>query len=283
MARFIAQASVDMTDLDELGLFHSWSSLRVPNHYVGSSFKAYTSTVKMTVEGKGLTILGALPVGGEVTSITVAVNGDPAYVLKNVSIWLGDIRSTFKGDFEPSLFAKADQITGSSFADKLLGYGGNDRIAGGGGNDGIQGGKGNDTLLGSSGLDTLKGQQGNDWLDGGLDDDTLSGGGGADKFVFDYALSAANIDTITDFTLGVDKIYLDNGTFFGLGGQGPLASGKFVLGLTPPAVGAAILYDKPNGDLWFDPDGTGGEDAVQFARVADNLALSASDFWVFAA
>jgi Ca2+-binding RTX toxin-like protein len=74
-------------------------------------------------------------------------------------------------------------------------------------------GAGNDALSGGSGADTLIGGSGNDTLTGGVGVDVLTGGAGADTFVFGantsaiaYSSNAANIDTITDFVSGTDKL-----------------------------------------------------------------------------
>ena len=39
-----------------------------------------------------------------------------------------------------------------------------------------------------------------------------------------------------------------------------------------------IIYDIDSGRLYYDADGSGSGAAVQFARVAANLSLSADDF-----
>ncbi|HEY0311187.1 MAG TPA: tandem-95 repeat protein [Allosphingosinicella sp.] len=64
-------------------------------------------------------------------------------------------------------------------------------------------------IFAGSGNDTLIGGAGNDLIFGGLGSDTLTGGGGNDVFTFtDVSQSiGANVDRITDFTLG-DKIDL---------------------------------------------------------------------------
>src|SRR5262245_34668272 len=48
---------------------------------------------------------------------------------------------------------------------------------------------------------------------GNLGSDTLMGLGGADKFVFDTTLGPTNIDTVGDFEVGLDDIFLENGIF----------------------------------------------------------------------
>lgn len=79
--------------------------------------------------------------------------------------------------------------------------------------DTLNGGAGNDLLVGAPGADTLNGGTGNDVLIGGYGHDTLTGGAGADIFVFNAPLNAAHADTLTDFTVGEDKIYLDSAVF----------------------------------------------------------------------
>ena len=54
-------------------------------------------------------------------------------------------------------------------------------------------------------LDDYVGTSGDDTIEGGTTDDTLTGGDGADTFVFNQD---SGRDTITDFTIGTDKIDL---------------------------------------------------------------------------
>lgn len=281
MVRLVAQAAVDMTDLAELGLLGNWSKLHTPNTIGNHShFNVSRGDVKMAISGDHLTIIGGLPALGTVEGIAVSVGGNAAYQLTGISFALNNIQSHFHNGFESTLFAKSDTIYGSNLADLLVGYAGNDVINGRAGADVIKGGTNADRLFGGNSNDRIYGQQGNDRLDGGLGNDLLSGGAGNDSFVFDYQLGPTNVDTIADFTKGQDHILLDNGTFFGVGGKGPLAAANFVVG-TPGDVNDYIIYDQANGDLYFDPDGSGSaHSAVKFAHVTPGLALSASDFLV---
>jgi hypothetical protein len=102
--------------------------------------------------------------------------------------------------------------TGGSSNDILTGTAGNDSIDGGNGSDILFGYAGNDTLIGGNGTDFLLGSAGDDLLDGGNGSDTLRGGLGEDIFVF---AAGEGIDTITDFSLGTDKIGLTGGLTFG--------------------------------------------------------------------
>jgi Ca2+-binding RTX toxin-like protein len=102
--------------------------------------------------------------------------------------------------------------TGTSGSDILTGTAGNDSIDGGNGSDILFGNAGNDTLIGGIGTDFLVGGAGDDLLDGGNGSDTLRGGLGEDIFVF---AAGEGIDTITDFSLGTDKIGLTGGLTFG--------------------------------------------------------------------
>lgn len=136
----------------------------------------------------------------------------------------------------------------------------------------------------SAGLgdDSLDGAAGNDVLSGGDGADRLTGGAGVDVFVFDTALSATNIDRITDFVVVDDNIRLENDVFAGLA-TGVLAATAFVSNTTGVATTATqrIIYEKDTGALFFDADGNGAGFAIQFATLATGLALTSADFIVF--
>jgi Ca2+-binding RTX toxin-like protein len=96
-----------------------------------------------------------------------------------------------------------DYLTGTPASDNISGFEGNDILAGLRGNDILNGGDDSDILFGGKGFDTLN---------GGLGNDLLIGGVGNDVFVLGAGLG---IDTIFDFTNGVDTVQLINGLTFG--------------------------------------------------------------------
>ncbi len=108
----------------------------------------------------------------------------------------------------------ADSISGGNGADVINSNAGNDSLSGGGGSDNLSAGAGDDTLDGGEGNDTMSGGDGKDTLIGGRGADTMTGG--ADSDLFDYNRVTESgvingfIDTITDFTSGVDRIDLSD-------------------------------------------------------------------------
>jgi Ca2+-binding RTX toxin-like protein len=137
-------------------------------------------------------------------------------------------------------------------------------------------------LTGDSGNNTLLGTVENDTLSGLAGNDTLTGGAGADKFVFNTALSAGtNVDTVTDFASGTDKLVLDHLIFSALS-AGNVAAGNFVAEASATAHDANdyILYNTTTGALSYDPDGSGALAATQFANLANHPAIAVADLAV---
>ena len=141
-----------------------------------------------------------------------------------------------------------------------------------------------ENAIGGSADDTLVGNAAANVLAGGGGNDVLTGGAGADTFDFSAILDAAtNVDMITDFFPGTDRILLDLEVFSGLGAAGPLAAEALAMGggMAQGQEGDdRIVYDTSSGALYFDPDGTGGAAAVQFALLGttSHPALAYSDF-----
>lgn len=151
--------------------------------------------------------------------------------------------------------AAEDRI--SSF-ENLIGGSAGDKLAGDGAANQIDGRAGADTVTGGAGIDTLIGGSGKD---------TLTGGTQVDYFRFVIAPSATEVDTITDFVSGTDKIQLEDTVFKSIGAT--LDPGELVVRASGHAANAAaqrLIYDASNGQLWIDADGNGGGAAVQVAQ-----------------
>jgi Ca2+-binding RTX toxin-like protein len=131
-------------------------------------------------------------------------------------------------------------------------------------------------LTGNELAQTIVGNAGNNVIDGKGGMDTLTGGTGSDKFSFTTALNG-NVDRITDFNVRYDTITLDDAIFKGLA-IGALATGAFVKGPSSTQADDRIIYDPTTGKLYFDEDGAGGADQVQFAVLGANLNVTAADF-----
>ncbi len=157
----------------------------------------------------------------------------------------------------------------------------------------------NNRITGSSGNNNLSGGGGNDTLNGGGGNDTLTGGVDSDHFLFNTALPAAGVDTITSFVVGSDKIVLDKTVFSALetvaGNPGnPLLAGDFEVIDAPAASEAAeagsrgdeIVYNRQTGNLFYNPNndtpgfGAGGGRFATIVGSPNNL--SKTDFLVLA-
>ena len=141
----------------------------------------------------------------------------------------------------------------------------------------------NDQLYGNNLVNRLAGGAGNDVLRGFLGNDLLWGQAGKDIFLFNTALNAAaNIDSILDFVVVDDTIYLENAIFTALGAAGALAAAAFAANATGLAGDASdrIIHETGTGKLFYDADGTGAIAGVHFATLTVGLALTAADFLV---
>lgn len=172
---------------------------------------------------------------------------------------------TFNGNQQSRIYAgstSADDLRGESGkSEALYGGGGNDRLKGLSGNDHVSGGDGNDRLYGNAGNDRLK------------------GGEGSDKFVFDSLLIAGNVDTISDFSVADDAIWLDNAIFTKLA-LGTLNPGRFAIAAQAQDGTDRIIYNDANGNLSYDIDGVGGTTSKLIAKLDTGLAMTSADFWV---
>jgi Ca2+-binding RTX toxin-like protein len=97
----------------------------------------------------------------------------------------------------------------------------------------------------------------------------MTGGAGADSFNFTNLFSDASI---TDFASGVDKIHLDAQAMTELGTTGNFAAGDPRFFSAAGAMGGhdaddRVVYDTSFGNLWYDPDGSGAQQAQLIAVV----------------
>jgi Ca2+-binding RTX toxin-like protein len=149
------------------------------------------------------------------------------------------------------------------------------------GNETLTGGAGNDKLHGKQGNDTLLGNGGDDILIGGIGNDILMGGAGADRFFRWY--SKTGIDTITDFQVGEDTLYVSaRGFGDGLVKGAAIAADQFTLGSDASNSSDRFIYDQSTGALFFDADGTGSFEQIQIAQLSTGLAITNTDIFVIA-
>jgi serralysin len=145
----------------------------------------------------------------------------------------------------------------------------------------ISGTKFGDSIYGNNAANVINAGAGSDLIKGYLGNDTLIGGSGNDTFIFNTALDAStNVDTIADFSVPNDTIWLDDAVFAALTTTGALAASSFYIGTAAHDASDHIIYNSTTGALSYDADGTGAIAAVHFATLDAGLALTSADFFV---
>ena len=231
---------------------------------------------------------------------------------------LSGIENLMGSNFDDTLTGNtlANDFDGGAGNDTLRGGAGDDTLIGGAGNDVLDGGvgtgdwadysqstsavsaslasgaalstsEGSDTLLGIENLaggdfaDQLTGNAGANRILGGGGNDTVTGGAGADTFWFyPPATAENNVDTITDFTSGTDRLEFSADSFAPIGAPGQIAADVFVLGTSAQDANDRLLYDSSTGSLFYDADGTGAGSALLVANLGAGTALTAADIFV---
>ncbi|BAY20895.1 hypothetical protein NIES2100_06390 [Calothrix sp. NIES-2100] len=245
--------------------------------------------------------------GGNGINTLIGGIGNDAYVVNNTSdtiientnsgkdivyAWVDYSLEDKAANVEDLTLQYAEVGIGNAINNNIIGNPANNSLYGLDGNDTLDGGYGNDTLYGNAGNDNLNGGAGDDLLTGGAGNDRLIGGIGADGFVFyEKTFSTANfgIDTISDFAVGVDKIYLDKLTFTAVSsdlGVGFTVASEFASVSTDNLVAisnALIVYSSGSGRLFYNENGSaaGFGSGALFANISGAPALSASDFQIF--
>jgi Ca2+-binding RTX toxin-like protein len=179
-----------------------------------------------------------------------------------VSIDLTADSSTWTGDAHGDTFISIEAFDLTTFNDVFHGADADEKVVARGGDDQLFGGGGNDQLFGG---------EGNDMLSGGLGADVLAGDQGADIFKYTAVEESSGavvngvqqIDDITDFTQGQDKIDLS-----AIDANGALAGDQaFTFLETPPPSNVDVDHpagsDDPvpitdwTGLVWSEIDGSG--------------------------
>jgi len=225
-----------------------------------------------------------------VGTVTAGDQHTPSLTALSNGTFIVSWRDSDRFSFETEIFGAAGAPStpstptwsGTQGNDVYTGTAGDDFLSGLGGSDKLYGGAGNDQLAGDAGNDLLDGGDGADILRGGLGKDTLSGGAGADSFYFDSAVAKkknANIDKIVKFNVKDDTIYLAKSIFTKLK-VGKLKKDAFFIGNKAHDGSDRIVYDKKSGKLFYDADGTGKQQPIQFATLDKNLKMTEKDFFV---
>jgi Ca2+-binding RTX toxin-like protein len=138
-----------------------------PNFTPTSGSINFVNGGRLTFVGVGMDFDQPLTFSGTVSSMTYSNPAStPIFSLTGMNIPLATLAGLATGGDEnailATIFAGADQISGSTQNDVLKGYDGNDIVRGGAGADALDGGNGNDILIGGAGADTLNGGSGTD-------------------------------------------------------------------------------------------------------------------------
>lgn len=128
--------------------------------------------------------------------------------------------------------------------------------------------EGPDTIIGSRFGDRIAGFDGSD---------KLTGGAGSDTFYFTTTPNATNVDRITDFSHGRDKIALDTDLFHGIT-RANLGASFHDITSSAEQRDDHILYNHRTGWLSYDADGAGGHKPVHFATIDNHAQLTSGNF-----
>lgn len=224
---------------------------------------------------------------GIIESESVRDDSGPAnYEMSGLNLSVYDYLNTSTWD---SVLAGNDVVYGTSIRDEIssgagfdtiFGGAGSDSILGGMNGDEIHGGADGDNIRGGNGHDKLFGDEGEDALYGAKGADTLTGGAGADRFIFSAPVDGQiNVDTITDFEMGVDWIELSPNVFTALGRP------QRTMSLNDRSADAGIgrlSYESATGKLSYDADGAGSAPAQVFAVIGvDSHPTSLASIYFF--
>jgi serralysin len=193
--------------------------------------------------------------GGEGADIMIGGTGNDLYYVRNV----GDMVNELAGEGTDTVNAATSYTLSANVEN--LNLTGTNHINGGG----------NDLA------NRIAGNSGNNLLAGGNGRDVLTGRAGQDQFFFASAPGTAHADTITDFSVADDTIFLDATTYAALP-AGTLLPSAFHIGAAAGDATDRIIYNSATGNLFYDADGNGSGAALLFATVSTGLAMTNADF-----
>ncbi|UJB71909.1 calcium-binding protein [Acaryochloris sp. 'Moss Beach'] len=132
-------------------------------------------------------------------------------------------------------------------------------------------------LWGSYGNDQLNGGDGDDSLTGGAGQDYLVGGGGSDLFVLEA--TADNKSNIADFAVGEDAIAFRSAQLNTLP-LGLISDQQFVLGAAATTAEHRFIYNRTNGELFYDTDGSGAAQQILVGTLQNKADLGAGQIQI---
>jgi RHS repeat-associated protein len=262
-----------------------------------------STALNFTLDTKAPTVLTVINIGSDASATNITLNGK-AEANSTISIdqnvgssnqqSIGTTTTSTLGEW--NFMAQGIAPGNSSLAVKATDLAGNISPASALANL-VIGTTGNDTLFATAtSNNTLIGGAGNDTLFSGPGNNTLIGGSGNDIFGFDSRKLVnqiiSGVDTITDFTVGQDKIQLSKSVFKtnvnAAAGSSVLTAANFSTVTTDAAAAiatTAIVYDGISGKLFYNPNLMtagfgGGTSDGQFAQLTAGLNLTHNDFLV---
>jgi Ca2+-binding RTX toxin-like protein len=201
-----------------------------------------------------------------IDSETGKLRGNPSYAAADTPSVTVTLRATDKQSQSASTPLTIKLVNVS----KIVGTADNNTLIAGAGADSISSLAGNDELNGGAGDDTLV---------GGLGDDRITGGEGKDRFVFESeSKDGGNVDTVTDFVSGIDRIALAGSVFKALRGDSELSDNLWLTTSSSPATARShLVFDPQSGVLSYDPDGSGPAASIAICTLIGVTKLTSND------
>ncbi len=136
-----------------------------------------------------------------------------------------------------------------------------------------------DTFMGTSARNRIIGTAGDDVINGRGGKDTLAGLTGRDRFVFDTPVKKGQFSFVTDFKPADDQLVFKASVFKNKQIKKDKGLHKKFFSLDKPKDGNDhFIYNKKNGIVTYDADGSGGKKGIEIVKVKPGTKLAAADF-----